>query len=105
MIRAAVANRHVIAYQRLLGWGKRNQDVSTDLGTRRLDIVDVTGRRGVEVKSGNVDMSPEIRSEIERDAWLVKQGWDIEWHFTPGSQVSQSVLDALKEAGIRVTGP
>jgi hypothetical protein len=50
-------------------------------------------------------MSPEIASEIERDSWLIREkGWEIEYHFAPGSRASQGLLDAAKIAGIRVTG-
>jgi hypothetical protein len=105
MRRAHLANQPVIDYQAQLGWGRRHQEVATPYGVRRLDIVDVATRRGVEVKSGYIRMSPEIRAEITRDAWLVRQrGWDIEYHFTAGSRASQGLLDALAEAGIRVTG-
>ena len=104
MTRPTVANQPVIDYHGQLGWGKRQVTVKTDLGPRKLDIADVTNSRGVEVKSGYIRMSPEISSEIERDALLIKQGWDIEYHFAPGSRASQGLLDAAKKAGIRVTG-
>jgi hypothetical protein len=99
MTRPTVANQPVLDYHGQLGWGRRQVDVATDLGTRRLDIADVTGRRGVEVKSGYIRMSPELRSQINRDAWLVQRGWDIEHHFAPGSRASQGYLDAWGRKG------
>jgi hypothetical protein len=108
MTRPTVANQPVIDYHARLGWGRRQVTVETppELGPpRKLDIADVAGRRGVEVKTGYQRMSPEISSEIERDAWLIRErGWDIEYHFAPGSRASQGFLDAASRAGIRVTG-
>ena len=46
-------------------------------------------------------MSPELHSEIERDAWLIRERqWKIEYRFAPGSRVSKGVIDALKKANI-----
>jgi hypothetical protein len=104
MTRPTVANQPVLDYHAQLGWGRRQVDVATPQGVRRLDIADEAGFRGVEVKSGYIRMSPELRSQIDRDAWLIRQGWDIEHHFAPGSRASQGYLDACRQAGIRVTG-
>jgi hypothetical protein len=107
MTRATVANGPVVDYHAQLGWGKRQVTVQTpkELGPpRKLDIADEVGLRGAEVKTGYIRRSPELTSEINRDAWLVKQGWDIEYHFAPGSRASAGVLADLKAAGIQVTG-
>ena len=58
----------------------------------------------VEVKSGYVYLNEEIAFELKRDAWLVKQGWSIRWHFKRGSRASKPLLEALEKAGILVTG-
>lgn len=43
--------------------------------------------------------SPEISSELERDARLVEDGWSIEWVFE--GKVSQPLLDDLNAANIQ----
>jgi hypothetical protein len=43
--------------------------------------------------------NPSITSEIERDAALVKKGWNIEWVFREGA--SQPLLETLDKASIK----
>ena len=93
------ANQRVDAYRDEIGWGER--EVTVDLGdgtVRRLDIADVSRQRGIEHKTGYTTRSPEIDSEVLRDAELVRRGWDIEWVFegTP----SRPLLELLEEHGI-----
>lgn len=82
-----------------LGWGRR--EVTVNLGgsvTRRLDIGDVQTQRGLEYKSGDVYADAFVRSEIARDAQLVKGGWQVEWVFQ--GHASGPVIDLLEAAGI-----
>jgi hypothetical protein len=100
MQQARNANVAVDAYHEKIGWGQREVTVDAGGVKRRLDIADVKARRGIEYKTGYTSLkNPSITSEIERDAVLVKKGWNIEWVFRDG--VSQPLLDALEKAGIK----
>jgi len=88
-----------------LGWGDVNVHtvaVGSTGERRRLDIVDITNSRGVEVKSGYTSATKEVLSELRRDKLLKdEEGWDIEWHFD--GKPTAPLLRALDEAGIRWT--
>lgn len=106
MLRATDANKAADTLMAERGSGGR--EVTTDVrmpdGTttsRRLDIADIADQRGIEHKSGYQYLSQENAWELQRDAELVKQGWDIEW-VVDGS-ASQPLLDALNAVGITVT--
>lgn len=108
MTRPTVANIPVVEYHAHLGWGSRQVTVPLPEAVgkpRKFDIADTAGRRGVEVKSGYIRMGGDVTSEIQRDAWLIKnRGWTIEYHFAADSRASDGVLKACDAAGIRVTG-
>jgi hypothetical protein len=88
-------------YRDALGWPHREVTVDTPHGQRRIDIAhaDPAKRRGVEHKTGNQYRSPENLSEIERDKWLVEDGWNIVWVFEK-SKPSKPLLEELRKAGI-----
>jgi hypothetical protein len=97
---ARKANAAVDAYHAKIGWGKREVTIEVEPGvTRRLDIADEAAKKGIEHKTGNQSLNDELRWEIERDAKLVKIGWDIEWRFDGAA--SKPLLAALENAGIR----
>jgi hypothetical protein len=82
MVKASKAHEAVNAYHKKVGWGKREVTVKVEPGIyRRLDIADEDGKKAIEHKTGYISLSEEIQWEIDRDADLVKQGWDITWHF------------------------
>jgi hypothetical protein len=100
MQQARKANAAADSYHKEIGWGKREVTVDlSDNARRRLDIADFETQRGIEYKTGEIYRSQEIRSEIERDAILVKKGWDIEWVFE--GTASKPLLNDLEKAGIR----
>ncbi len=101
MVRATNANAVVDVYRNEIGWGEREVTVKAGVENRRLDIADEKGRRGVEYKTGYVTKSPDINSEVSRDAVLVKQGWAIEWVFQ--GSASKPLLQDLSDAGITYT--
>ena len=69
MTRAREAREVEIAYRDELGWGEINAHTIPIDGEsgRRLDIVDIGNRRGVEVKSGYATATEENLSELARD--------------------------------------
>ncbi|MBC8161929.1 MAG: hypothetical protein H7Z42_11995 [Roseiflexaceae bacterium] len=80
-------------------------DVDAAGTKRRLDIADVRNRTAIEHKKyegGKVNHDPDIASEVQRDAALVRDDWQIEWVFE-GCEPSQPLRDALEEAGIGIT--
>ncbi len=103
MQRAAGAHSVADAYRDELGWGEREVTVDVEGVPRRLDIADVASQRGVEVKSGYQTLNQSNQWELLRDQTLVEQGWDMEWHFNDSA--SGPLLDGLRNAGIRTTGP
>jgi hypothetical protein len=103
MEQARRGNEAVSQFREELGLPQEMQEVTVSVGdtTRRLDIADVDNAVGYEVKSGAYTThTPEIRSELERDAILVEQGWDITWVFH--GDASQPLIDSLTEAGINI---
>jgi hypothetical protein len=99
MPKASKANAAVDVYQETIGWGKREVTVDAGGASRRLDIADERTRRGIEYKTGYQIATPEILSEVERDAYLVESGWDIEWVFE--GRASEPLLEALQKANIK----
>jgi hypothetical protein len=103
--RAKKANASVVAEQKRLGWGNTEQTVPTGRNeVRRLDIADIEAKKGVEVKTyetGRIFASEDIVFEVQRDAKLVKRGWDITWVMVD-TEPSSPLLDILLKAGIKV---
>jgi hypothetical protein len=113
------ANAIVATEFQRLGWGEAERTIE-DLGdgeVRRLDIATASNitkrKRGIEIKayeSGLVTATDKNKSEVERDARLVKEhGWQITWIIID-CDVSAPLLRLLYEAGITVeyritTGP
>lgn len=74
-----------------------------ELGGRRLDIIDIDLRQGIEYKSGNYFYrDPDIMAELAKDKALVDSGWTIEWVFQVSDSVCQPLIDELIDAGITV---
>jgi hypothetical protein len=103
--RANIANVSVQAEHERLGWGKTEQTVK--LGpeeVRRLDIADKEARKGAEVKeyqTGYISASEDIAWEAQRDAKLVRRGWDITWILVD-TEPSSPLLEMLLNARIKV---
>jgi hypothetical protein len=103
MQQARTANEAVTQFREELGLPREMQEVTVSVGdtTRRLDIADLDNAVGYEIKSGEyTTLDVEIRSELDRDAILVDQGWDITWVFH--GRASQPLIDALTEADIKI---
>ena len=106
MQRARKASAAERAEQSRLGWGEMQETVPVGKNqARRLDIVDATKTRAVEVKAyelGRIFATEDIVSEVQRDAQLVKkQGWDITWVLID-TTASEPLLKLLNDAGITV---
>ena len=106
MTRATDAHKAADALQAERGWGTRESTTRVNMPdgqsySRRFDIGDNAAQRGIEHKSGYQYLSQENNWELQRDAELVKRGWDVEWVLD--GTASQPLLDALKAAGIKAT--
>jgi hypothetical protein len=101
--RAIQAHAAADLYRDQVGWGEREVTVETAVdgvpSARRLDIADERGQRGIEYKTGYQSATADNLWELQRDAELVKRGWQIEWVFK--DRASQPLLDALDRAGIK----
>jgi filamentous hemagglutinin len=102
-MRARDANLAVDQFHQQVGWGQREVTVTTSVdgqpSSRRLDIGDVEGLRAIEYKTGYQSATPDNLWEVQRDADLVRRGWEVEWVFK--GEASQPLLDALNRAGIK----
>ena len=91
------------AYRADVGWGQREVTVSITVDAksyaRRLEIADGETQQGVEYKTGCQSATKDNLWEVERDAALVKSGWDIQWVFR--DEVSAPLKKSLEDAGIR----
>jgi hypothetical protein len=102
--KSTTANEVVNTYQQKLGWGKTEVTVNVEGSSRRLDIADIKTKKGLEIKkyeNGYISATEDIRWEIERDANLVKNKWDITWVLLD-TKPSQPLLELLKNANIKV---
>ncbi|MFV0383877.1 hypothetical protein [Paracoccus sp. (in: a-proteobacteria)] len=110
MSRAKDANKAADNYMNKLdgNWAKREVTVQVEIDgqtySRRLDIGPKDAaltQRGIEHKSGYQYLSKDNAWELERDAELVKLGWDMEWVID--GTASKPLQEALKAANIRFT--
>ncbi len=102
MGKASKSHEAVKAYRDEIGWGETEVTVNVKKGVkRRLDIADEDSKKAIEHKTGYTCLSDAIQSELDRDAQLVEQGWDITWHFE--GTASGPLQDALAEAEIEIT--
>jgi hypothetical protein len=103
--KATQASAVVVAEQQRLGWGKTEQTVSTGRNeVRRLDIADIKSMKGVEVKAyetRKIYATDDIVWEVERDAKLIKLGWEITWVLVD-TEASAPLLKLLNDAGVTV---
>ncbi|MDX1908575.1 MAG: hypothetical protein SF053_16175 [Bacteroidia bacterium] len=112
MGRAKKASASVNAEHKRLGWGTPEQTVNVGKDeVRRIDIADKQAKKGVEVKAyetGYIAASEDIVWEVQRDAKLVKRGWQITWVMldtTPSSPLLQMLLKAGITVEIRNQTP
>jgi hypothetical protein len=98
---ASKSHKMMDEYRDALGWPHREVTVNTEHGARRLDIAhaDPTKKRAVEHKTGKQYRSEANLSEIQRDKWLVEDGWNIVWVFEK-SKPSEPLQEELRKAGI-----
>ncbi|SDX45542.1 Membrane proteinase PrsW, cleaves anti-sigma factor RsiW, M82 family [Marininema mesophilum] len=102
------AHKIMNEYWKRIGWGKREVTVDAGGVSRRLDIADLDLKKGIEHKTttlengrGYFSLRDNIRSEIERDAYLVKRKkWDITWVFE-NADASEPLLQELKKNGLK----
>ena len=101
MVRAREANAAANSYGATLGWGRAQVSVFPNGNVRVLDWADEALQRGIEYKTGYISANQEIRWEVERDAVLVQQGWDIQWVFQ--GRASEPLLNLLRDSAIPYT--
>lgn len=91
-----------VAYRDALG--AQEGTVKTALTNRQIDILKADEMYAGQLKTGPVSLTTENALAIQKDAWLVEQGWKVEHILEKGA--SQPYLDALTKAGIDVhVGP
>ena len=82
--------------------GGQSRVIATPFGARQVDVMVPDARLLVQVKSGRQALTTTGRLAntlaIQKDAWLVKQGYSVEWVLEKGG--SPQLLKALDAAGI-----
>jgi len=73
--------------------------VKTPLTNRQIDILKSDQMYAGQLKTGPVSLTKENVLAIQKDAELVKRGWDVEHILEKGA--SKPYIDALDRAGIR----
>jgi RHS repeat-associated protein len=90
------------AYREALG--AENRVLDTPFGHRQVDALVADRALAVQVKSGFESLTTTGRHAntlaIQKDAWLVKRGFEVEWVLEKGG--SRPLLEALNNAGIKV---
>ncbi|MDR6226824.1 pre-toxin TG domain-containing protein [Desmospora profundinema] len=108
VIKPGRSNEAMNAYHQRIGWGEREVSVTINGQKRILDLADIKAQRAIEHKTrtgdgpyaGYFSAKQEIRWEIERDAMLVEDGWDITWVFEDAT-ASEPLLQMLIDEGIK----
>lgn len=73
--------------------------IKTPLTNRQIDILKADEMYAGQLKTGPVSLTKENVLAIQKDAELVKRGWDVEHILEKGA--SKPYLEALERAGIR----
>ncbi|MEH3116011.1 hypothetical protein [Pedobacter terrae] len=84
------------AYREQLG-GK-SETIKTKFTNRQIDISRPAERYAGQVKTGKVALSKQAKIDIQKDAWLVKRGYKVEYILEKGA--SKPFIKALEKAGI-----
>jgi hypothetical protein len=84
------------AYRGMLGG--ESKTVKTPTTNRQIDIYKGDDFYAGQLKTGKVNLTKQAKIDIEKDAYLVKQGYKVEYVLEKGA--SQPFLDALKTNGI-----
>ena len=72
--------------------------LKTPRTNRQIDILDSAKNYAGQLKTGPVSLTKENLLAIEKDGWLVKQGWTVEHILEQGA--SKPYIGALEKAGI-----
>jgi hypothetical protein len=72
--------------------------LKTPLTNRQIDVLKADEMYAGQVKTGPVSLTKENVLAIQKDAELVKRGWQVEHILEQGA--SKPYLDALERAGI-----
>ena len=93
-----------VEHQYAQALGGHSRVLDTPFGQRQVDVLIPTGGRAVQVKTGKEYLTTTGRHanslSIQKDAWLVQQGYEVQWILEQGG--SAPLLDALRKAGIGV---
>ena len=88
-------------YRKALGGESRV--IRTPYGDRQVDAMVANERLLAQIKTGPQSLTTRGRLAntlaIQKDAWLVKQGYTVEWVLEQGG--SKPLLQALEKAGIK----
>lgn len=84
------------AYRKAMGASEGS--LKTPATNRQIDILKEKNLYAGQLKTGRVSLTKENQIAIKKDAFLVKDGWEVEHILEKGA--SKPYLDALEKAGI-----
>ncbi|WP_200865142.1 hypothetical protein, partial [Porphyromonas crevioricanis] len=77
-------------------FGGNSETIKTKFTNRQIDISN--GKYLGQLKTGKVSLTKQAKIDIQKDAWLVKRGYKVEYILEKGA--SKNFIDALEKAGI-----
>ena len=80
-------------------FGGESRVLKTDFTLRQIDIADGTSLK--QLKTGKVSLTKQAKIDIQKDAWLMDEGYDVEYILEKGA--SKPFLNALDENNIPYT--
>lgn len=102
--RAIRSNEAVARYAEENSWPATEETVRVEIDgeeyVRRLDLADPANLRAAEHKMGYQSLTRDNAWELERDAQLVENGWEVAWTFD--REPSAPLRAALEDADINI---
>ena len=80
-------------------FGGKSRVLKTDFTLRQIDIADGTSLK--QLKTGKVSLTKQAKIDIQKDAWLIDEGYHVEYILEKGA--SKPFLNALDENNIPYT--
>ena len=80
-------------------FGGESRVLKTDFTLRQIDIADGTSLK--QLKTGKVSLTKQAKIDIQKDAWLIDEGYHVEYILEKGA--SKPFLNALDENNIPYT--
>jgi hypothetical protein len=81
--------------------GGQSKTLKTPFSNRQIDIYRPDEHYAGQLKTGKMSLTEQAKIDIQKDAWLVKEGYNVEYILEKGA--SRNFLEALDKAGVKYT--